>query len=67
MFEGMIAGEVVGDVKHKLRVDGGSRKPGDRCEEESGVKDNFAAPPYSPLGGRRSVSSCVVRQMEAGG
>ena len=50
MVEGVIAGEVVDDVKHKLRVDGGSRKPGDRCEEESGVQDNFAAPPYSPLG-----------------
>ena len=50
MVEGMIAGEVVGDVKHKLRVDGGSLKPGDGCEEESGVQDNFAAPPYSPLG-----------------
>ena len=50
MVESVIAGEVVDNVKHKLRVDGGSRKPGDRCEEESGVQENFAVPPYSPLG-----------------
>ena len=50
MVEGMMAGEVVCDVKHKLRVDCGSRRPGDRCEEECGVQENFADPPYSPLG-----------------
>ena len=49
MVESVIAGEVADDVKDKLRVDGGSRNQGDRSEEEGGVEDNFAVPPYSSL------------------
>ena len=48
--ESVIAGKVADDVKDKLRVDGGSRNKGDRSEEEGGVEDNFAVPPYSSLG-----------------
>ena len=43
MFESVIAGEVADDMKDKLRVDGGLR------EEEGGVQNNFAVPPYSSL------------------
>ena len=60
----VIAGEVADDVKDKLRVDGGSRNKDDGSEEEGGLEENFAVPPYSSLGGRRRVSTCVVRQLD---
>ena len=37
VVESVVAGKVVGDVKYELKVDGGSQKTGDGCEEERGV------------------------------
>ena len=37
VVESVVAGKVVGDVEHELKVDGGSHKTGDGCEEECGV------------------------------
>ena len=37
VVEGVVAGKVVGNVKHELKVDGGSNNTGDGCEEECGV------------------------------
>ena len=37
VVESVVAGKVVGDVKHELKVNGGSNKTGDGCEEECGV------------------------------
>ena len=37
VVESVVAGQVVGDVKNELKVDGGSHETGDRCEDECGV------------------------------
>ena len=37
VVESVVAGKVVGDVKNELKIDSGSNKTGDGCEEECGV------------------------------
>ena len=37
VVESVVTGEVVGDVKNDLKLDGGSHKTGDGCEDECGV------------------------------
>ena len=37
VVESVVAGEVVGDMKNELKVDGRSHKTGDGCEDECGV------------------------------
>ena len=37
VVESVVAGEVVGDMKNELKVDGRSHETGDGCEDECGV------------------------------
>ena len=49
MAEGVVAGKVVGNVKHKLKVDGGPYETSQGSKKDGSAKEGFVVPPDSSL------------------